>query len=133
MKMSTKPTLTTEAENKIAEQYSRWRIDKAEGMRSRRALPVTARTLETIRQERSKNELSSFRHITTAFSVLVVVFTSFVSTTTHFTPFTMPYHYSYSYYYHHHQQQHRGCSNCRFQSNQQLGSNLKFISKSPQN
>ena len=48
MKMSTKPTLTPEAENKIAEQYSRWRIDKAEGMRSRRALPVTARTLETI-------------------------------------------------------------------------------------
>tara|TARA_B110000008_G_C16607367_1_gene418994 strand:+ start:313 stop:618 length:306 start_codon:yes stop_codon:yes gene_type:complete len=87
-------------------------------------------TKRVFRQERS---LSSFRHITTAFSVLVVVFTSFVSTTTHFTPFTMTYHYSYSYYYHHHQQQHRGCSNCRFQSNQQLGSNLKFISKSPQN
>ena len=43
-------------------------------------------TKRVFRQERS---LSSFRHITTAFSVLVVVFTSFVSTTTHFTPFTM--------------------------------------------
>jgi DNA replication licensing factor MCM3 len=48
MKMSVKPILTLEAENKIAEQYSRWRSDKAEAMRSRRALPVTARTLETI-------------------------------------------------------------------------------------
>ena len=46
--MSVKPILTLEAENKIAEQYSRWRSDKAEAMRSRRALPVTARTLETI-------------------------------------------------------------------------------------
>jgi peptidoglycan/LPS O-acetylase OafA/YrhL len=43
-------------------------------------------TKRVFRQERS---LSSFRHITTAFSVLIVVFTSFVSTTTHFTPFTM--------------------------------------------
>jgi hypothetical protein len=43
-------------------------------------------TKRVFRQERS---LSSFRHITTAFSVLVVVFTSFVSTTTRFTPFTM--------------------------------------------
>lgn len=81
-------------------------------------------TKRVFRQECS---LSSFRHITTAFSVLVVVFTSFVSTTTHFTPFTMTYHYSYSYYYHHHQQQHHGCSNCRFQSNQQIGSYLNFI------
>lgn len=48
MKMSVKPILTLEAENKIAEQYSRWRSDKAEAMRSRRTLPVTARTLETI-------------------------------------------------------------------------------------
>ena len=48
MKMSVKPTLTSEAENKIAEQYSMWRRYKAEGMRSRRALPVTARSLETI-------------------------------------------------------------------------------------
>ena len=43
-------------------------------------------TKRVFRQERS---LSSFRHITTAFSVLVVVFTSFVPTTPHFTPFTV--------------------------------------------
>jgi len=42
------PVLTLEAETQIAEQYSSWRSDRAEGMRNRQALPVTARTLETI-------------------------------------------------------------------------------------
>ncbi|CAL6304101.1 unnamed protein product [Bathycoccus prasinos] len=44
MKMSTKPTLTPEAENKIAEQYSRWRIDKAEAhakMRLSKSIDIT--------------------------------------------------------------------------------------------
>jgi DNA replication licensing factor MCM3 len=76
MKMSTKPTLTPEAENKIAEQYSRWRIDKAEGMRSRRALPVTARTLETIIRlatAHAKMRLSKSIDITDALAAIEVM------------------------------------------------------------
>lgn len=42
------PTLTPGAENFIAEQYSRWRVDKATESRARRTLPITARTLETM-------------------------------------------------------------------------------------
>mmetsp|Transcript_7337 Transcript_7337/g.20197 ORF Transcript_7337/g.20197 Transcript_7337/m.20197 type:complete len:562 (+) Transcript_7337:679-2364(+) len=42
------PILTPGAENFIAEQYSRWRVDKATESRARRTLPITARTLETM-------------------------------------------------------------------------------------
>ena len=42
------PTLSAEAEGFIAEQYSRWRVDKAQDSRNRRTLPITARTLETM-------------------------------------------------------------------------------------
>mmetsp|Transcript_11896 Transcript_11896/g.46075 ORF Transcript_11896/g.46075 Transcript_11896/m.46075 type:complete len:496 (-) Transcript_11896:2343-3830(-) len=42
------PALTPGAENFIAEQYSRWRVDKATESRARRTLPITARTLETM-------------------------------------------------------------------------------------
>jgi len=42
------PVLTPTAEGYIAEQYSQWRVDKAGDSRTRRTLPVTARTLETM-------------------------------------------------------------------------------------
>jgi len=42
------PSLTPEAESYIAEHYSSWRGSKAEEMRHRQTLPVTARTLETM-------------------------------------------------------------------------------------
>ncbi len=62
------PALTPDAENFIAEQYSRWRVDKVRAQssefysrwlswvgilqaaesRARRTLPITARTLETM-------------------------------------------------------------------------------------
>lgn len=42
------PELCISAESFIAEQYSLWRSSKADDMRNRRSIPITARTLETL-------------------------------------------------------------------------------------